>query len=128
IFSGNEGENVLITTELENVDNPGFPVIMKAGFGYMAIIEYKLTASSDPRLILLVSEARDYTPQQLAMDSAVASGRATNPIYFSVLGFSPDGNIDNIDYEVKELDVNDTRIFFGNDIVPLVRIVVSNPD
>ncbi|HEY3387468.1 MAG TPA: T9SS type A sorting domain-containing protein, partial [Saprospiraceae bacterium] len=70
-------------------------------------------------------EARDYTPQQVAMDSAVALGLADMPIYFSVFGWSPDGNIANIDYEVKELDPSDNRIFFGNQIVPVVRIVIN---
>jgi hypothetical protein len=122
-FTGAEGANAIFNTVLENFDNPGDPIIMKAGFGYMAIIEYVATAATDPQFFMLASEARNYNAQELAMDSAVAKGLATMPVYFSVLGFSPDGNIANIDYEVKELNVNDTRIFFGNDIVPYVRVV-----
>ena len=74
---------------------------------------------------MLASEARDYTPQQLAMDTAFAHGLTDMPAYFSVLGTSPDGILTNIDYEVKELDPNDNRIFFGNDIIPLVRVVTN---
>jgi hypothetical protein len=121
-FKGTEGDNVILNTTLENFDNPGEPIIMEGGFGYMAIIEYVAPDAAAPQFFLLASEARDYTAQELAMDSAVAKGLATQPVYFTVLGFSPDGNVANIDYEVKELDVNDTRIFFGNNIVPLVRI------
>jgi len=124
-FKGDEGENVILETSLENFSNPGESVIMRGGLGYMAMIEYQALSLDGPTFYMLASEARDYTAQQVAMDSAVAHGLTDMPIYFSVLGFSPDGNIANIDYEVKELDPNDTRMFFGNDIVPVVRIVVN---
>ncbi len=121
-FTGTEGDNAIFNTILENFDNPGDPIIMRAGFGYIVIIEYVAAVAADPQFFLLASDDRDYTAQQLAMDTAVTLGLATNPVYFSVLGHSPDGNIANIDYEVKELGVA-TRIFFGNDIVPFVRVV-----
>jgi hypothetical protein len=124
-FSGNEGENAIIETSLENFESPGSPIMMEAGLGYIAIIEYQATSEDDPQLFLLASEARDYTGQQIASDSAFAQGLIEKPTYFSVLGFSPDGDISNIDYEVKELDPFDDRIFFGNDIVPLVRVVTN---
>jgi hypothetical protein len=121
-FSGTEGANAIIETTLENFDNPGDPIIMEGGFGYIAIVEYQASTADDPQFFILASEARNYSAQVLAMDTAVANGLADQRVYSSVLGFSPDGNIANIDYEVTELDVNDDRIFFGHDIVPLVRI------
>jgi Secretion system C-terminal sorting domain len=124
-FSGTEGDNAIIETTLENFDNPGEDIIMQGGFGYIAIVEYQASVAADPQFFMLASEARNFGAQVLAMDTAVAQGLADMRVYSSVLGFSPDGNIANIDYEVTELDVNDTRIFFGHDIVPLVRIVVE---
>ncbi len=127
-FTGQEGNNAIIETKLENFNSPGSYVMMEAGHGYMAIIEYQATSQDDPQLFLLASEERDYTGQQVASDSAFAKGLIAKPYYFSVLGFSPDGIITNIDYEVKELDLSDNRIFFGNHIVPLVRVVTSEKD
>ncbi len=124
-FSGDEGENAIIETSLENFESPGFPIMMDAGHGYMAIIEYQATSEDDPQFFILASEERDYIGQQIASDSAFAQGLIDRPSYFSVLGFSPNGDISNIDYEVKELDFNDDRIFFGNDIVPLVRVITN---
>jgi hypothetical protein len=127
-FSGNEGENVILSSSLENFNNPGYPVIMESGKGYFAIIEYQALTAEDPIFFMLASEARNYTPQQIAMDSALIHGLADKAVYFSVLGWSPDGYIGNIAYEVKELDPTDNRIFFGNDIVPVVRIVTFHAD
>ena len=124
-FVGDEGDNAILESTLENFDNPGEPIIMQGGFGYIAIVEYQASTSDDPQFFMLASEARDYNAQVLASDTAVAYGLIDYHIYSSVLGFSPDGNIANIDYEVTELDVNDSRIFFGHDIVPLVRVVVN---
>lgn len=122
-FTGTEGDNAILNTTLENFDNPGDKIIMKGGFKYMVVVEYVATLATDPQFFLLASEERDYSAQELAMDSAFAKGLVSMPVYFTVLGFSADGNIANIDYEVTELDVNDTRIFFGNSIVPLIRVV-----
>ena len=122
-FTGAEGDNAIIKSELVNFNNAGSPIIMEAGLGYMVIVEYVASTSQDPQFFTLASDQHDYSAQQLAMDTAVAKGLASLPVYFSVLGFSPDGNIANIDYEVKEINVNDNRIFFGNNVVPVVRIV-----
>ncbi len=122
-FSGAEGDNAILESTLENFDNPGDDVVMKGGFGYIAIVEYQAATASDPQFFLLASEARDFGAVVLASDTAVAYGLTDHLVYTAVLGFSPDGNIANIDYEVRELDVNDSRIFFGQDIVPLVRVV-----
>ncbi|MEO6132259.1 MAG: hypothetical protein ABIQ02_10455, partial [Saprospiraceae bacterium] len=122
-FTGTEGDNALLNTVLENFDNPGAKIIMRGGFTYMVIIEYVASLATDPQFFLLASAERDYTAQELAMDTAFALGLSPMPVYFTVLGFSADGNIANIDYEVSELDVNDTRIFFGNSIVAVARVV-----
>jgi hypothetical protein len=124
-FNGSEGENAIFTTVIDNFENAGQPVIMQGGLGYIAIIEYVATDASDPQFFMLASEDRDYSAQILAMDSLYKLGIADMRIYASVLGFSPDGIIANIDYEVTELDVNDNRVFFGHDIVPMVRVLVG---
>jgi hypothetical protein len=124
-FSGAEGDNAVLETTLDNFDNPGEPIIMNGGMGYIAIVEYQAATADDPQFFLLASEARDFGAVVLASDTAVAYGLADFPIYTAVLGHSPDGNISNIDYEVRELDVNDNRIFFGQDIVPLIRVVTK---
>lgn len=125
LFDGNEGDNAILETELENFENPGEDVVMRGGFGYIAMIEYVASTADDPQFFMLASEARNYNAQVLGMDSAFVKGIADDRVFISVLGHSPDGVIANIDYEVTELDVNDNRIFFGNDIVPLVRVVVD---
>ena len=124
-FNGTEGDNAIFETVLENFDNPGEPIMMQGGFGYIVIVEYQASTSDDPQFFMLASEARDYNAAVLAADTMVAWGLADMHTYSAVLGHSPDGNIANIDYEVTELDVNDTRIFFGHDIVPLVRVIVK---
>ncbi|HEY3386971.1 MAG TPA: hypothetical protein VGK46_10695, partial [Saprospiraceae bacterium] len=48
-FKGDEGENVILETSLENFSNPGEPVIMRGGLGYIAMIEYQALSSSDPQ-------------------------------------------------------------------------------
>ncbi|MDQ3015240.1 MAG: T9SS type A sorting domain-containing protein, partial [Bacteroidota bacterium] len=108
-----------------NFDNPGDDIVMQGGFQYIALVEYVAAVATDPQLFLLASDARNYTAQVLAMDSAVARGLTDVPLFMTALGFSPDGNIANIDYEVNELDVNDARIYFGDDIVPMIRVVVE---
>ncbi len=124
-FTGNEGEDAIIETVLDNFEDPGAPIVMKAGFGYIAIVEYQASVATDPQFFLLASEARDYGAQKLAMDTAFAKGLSDMRVFSSVLGFSPDGIIANIDYEVHELSTTDNRIFFGHDIVPVVRIVTG---
>jgi hypothetical protein len=125
-FTGNEGDNAILEAILENFDNPGEDVTMQGGLGYIAIVEYQASFAADPQFFLLASEARNYGAQVLAMDTAVAYGLTDQHVYTAVLGHSADGNIANIDYEVTELDVNDDRIFFGHDIVPLIRVVVDS--
>jgi len=125
LFTGSEGEHPIIETTLVNFENEGAPIIMKAGLGYMAIIQYQATFSTDPQFLLMGSDARDYSAAVLAMDTAVAQGLADDYLYTSVLGFSPDGQIGNIDYEVREFG-NDARRFFGHNLTPIVRIVVNS--
>jgi hypothetical protein len=123
-FTGTEGNDVLINTQLDNFENPGDPIIMKGGFGYIVLVEYQAASSDDPTFFMLASDARDYSAQQLALDSAYAKGLSDFPMYFSVLGWSADGLLANIDYEVTTMAL--PRRFFGNDIVPVVRVIVKN--
>jgi hypothetical protein len=123
-FTGTEADNVLLNTVLENFDNPEDPVIMKAGIGYIAIVEYVANVESNTEFFMLASEDRDYSAQQLAMKSAYALGLSGFPMYFSVLGFSADGNLTNVDYEVTPLPL--PHRFFGNAIVPVVRVVTKH--
>src|SRR5690606_1229977 len=104
---------------------PGDTTILESGKGDIRIIEYSTSSYDSPEFVLLASEARNYNAQLLAIDTAVAKGLLSIHPYFSVLGHSPDGDISNIDYEVTELSVTDNRIFFGNDIIPLVRLVTK---
>lgn len=122
-FSGTEGPDAIITTTLENFDNPGDPIIMRGGFGYMAMVEYQASSADDPQFFLLASEEFDYNAAALASDSAVALGLTDQRVFSAVLGFSPDGNIADIDYEVRQ--ISSSRIFLGHDIIPVVRIVVE---
>ncbi len=124
-FTGTEGDNAVLSTILENFDSPGQDIILQGGQQYMVVVEYVASVAADPQMFLLASEEWNYSAQVLAMDSAVAHGLADEPLFMTVLGFSPDGNIANIDYEVNELDVNDARIYFGDDIVPMIRMVVE---
>ena len=123
-FTGTEGDDAILEATLENFDNPGDPIIMKAGFGYFAIVEYQASSADDPQFFLLASENYNYGAAVLASDSAVALGLADQRVFSTVLGFSPDGNIADIDYEVRELGAN--RVFLGHGIIPLVRIVVES--
>lgn len=123
-FTGGEGDNAILETVLENFDNPGDPVVMRAGFQYIALVEYVASTADDPQFFLLANDTRNFSAQVLAMDSAYAHGLVEDRLFMTALGFSPDGNIANIDYEVRELDGTDSRIFFGEDIVPLIRIVI----
>ncbi|MFZ1677341.1 MAG: hypothetical protein WAT91_08715, partial [Saprospiraceae bacterium] len=118
-FTGLEGDPAMITTPLENFDNPGDPVIMKAGFGYMAVIEYQAVDATSPVLFLQASEARDYSATNLAFDSAYTAGLTDRKFYASVLGLAADGNVAEIDYGVTAAGT------FGFDIVPIVRINVD---
>ncbi|MEP6794878.1 MAG: T9SS type A sorting domain-containing protein [Saprospiraceae bacterium] len=126
-FSGLENDTVLINTTIHNDIQFGEPVILEAGKGYMAMIEYNSSSVFGPDLNLIANDKVDYTQLQLSMDSAFSLGIVSDRVYFTVFGYSPAG-ISNIDYEVKELNPNDTRIFPGNDIIPLVRISFSSPD
>ncbi len=117
-FVGNEGDNVTIRSVLDNIDDPEAPVMMEAGKGYIAIVEYQAFSAADPQLFLLASEARNYSPTNFAFDTARAEGLTDQVFFASVLGLSPDGNLGQIDYGAQTGT-------FGFNIVPLVRIEVD---
>jgi hypothetical protein len=124
-FTGTEGDNVILDAFLDNFEEPGEPIIMQGGFLYFAMVEYVANVAADPQFFLLASEARNYNATTLASDTAFANGWIDHRIYMTVLQHSPDGIIANIDFEVRELDANDTRIHFSDNIVPLVRVVTK---
>ncbi|MDX1407319.1 MAG: T9SS type A sorting domain-containing protein, partial [Saprospiraceae bacterium] len=117
VLNGDEGDNVILETPLENFQNQGAPIQLKDNQAYLLMVEYN--AEDETFLFLLASEALDYGAIVLSQD------QIGDPVYASVLGFSPDGNVQGIDYQVTELDVNDNLIYFGWDIVPLVRLNVE---
>lgn len=124
-FTGTEGENVILESVLDNFDVAGDPIILKGGDTYFVMIEYAASDNTFPQLFLLASEARNFNATTLASDSAFVHGLSDYRIYMTVLQFSPDGIIANIDFEVRELDPTDARIHFSDDIVPVIRIVTK---
>jgi len=115
-FTGTEGNPAIITTPIENFNDPGVPVTMKADFGYMAVIEWQ-AAVNDPLFTMLGNDSRDFSGTNLAFDSAFVNGLTDRRFYASVLGIPMDGNVAEIDYAVTNT--------FGFDIVPVVRIQVD---
>jgi hypothetical protein len=124
-FVGDEGDNAIIETVLDNFDDPGEPIEMAAGVNYFAMVEYVATNSTDPQFFLLASDARNYNATTLASDTAFLNGWTQDRIYMTVMQHSPDGIIANIDFEVRELDATDTRVHFSDDIVPMIRVIVG---
>ncbi len=124
-FTGTEGDDAIIESDLENFENPGDPIVMKAGFNYIALVEYVAATTDDPQFFMLASEDRNYNATVLASDTAYVKGWADHRIYMTALEFAPDGMLANIDIEVKDLSATDTRVHFGDDIVPVVRVIPS---
>ena len=117
VFAGDEGDNVIVETELTGFNGPD-DLDLENGGEYLVMVEYN--ANDDVTFcFMLASEERDYGSVVLSAEQAGI------PTYASVLGFSPDGIIAGIDYEVTELDPEDDRIYFGWDVVPLVRLLLD---
>jgi hypothetical protein len=110
-FDGSEPENLILNTVLESFS--GGDVMFEDDAAYLMMVEYN--AVDQTFFFLLASEEFDYGGVVLS------SAQAGMPTYASVLGFSPDGNVQGIDYEVTELGDPD-RVYFGWNIVPLVRL------
>lgn len=122
-FTGTEGDDVILESVLDNFENPGDPIVMKAGFNYIALVEYVATTVDDPQFFMLASEDYKYSATVLASDTAFVNGWGDHRIYMTALEFSPDGVLANVDIEVKDISPFDTRVHFGDDIVPLVRLI-----
>ena len=121
LINGDEGDNVIFDTPLENFEAPGDPIQLEDGGEYLAMIEYNATAQTS--VFLHASEEFDYGA--VAFSSEVAwQGGMGMPAYMGVLGHSSDGNVQGIDYEVTEFG-DDGRTFFGFDIVPAVKMYVK---
>jgi hypothetical protein len=125
-FTGTEGDDVILESVLDNFENPGQPIIMKAGFYYIALVEYVASTVDDPQFFLLASEDRNFNATVLASDTAYVKGWTDHRTYMTALEFSPDGILANVDIEVKDLSPTDTRVHFGDDIVPVVRVITTN--
>lgn len=118
-FSPGAPPNQILETVLENFNNPGAPVEFEDNTAYLMMVEYN--AIDRTFFFLEASEAYDYG------GVVFSSAQAGQPTYCSVLGFSPDGNVQGIDYEVTNLGVTG-RVHFGWDIVPVVRLNLDVPD
>lgn len=116
-FTGDEGNNLILDTPLDNFQNPGEPIMLDDEQAYLAMIEYN--AEEVEFMFLLANDAIDYGAVHLSSD------QADEPIYGPVLGFSADGNIQGIDYEIREFG-DDGRVFFGPDLIGLVRLNVEH--
>ena len=127
VFEGVQPADGIYHTVLENFDDPSAPIVMKANFQYLMMVEYsnKLGANnlSEPQIELLASEDYNYGAQILAMDTAYTYGLTEDRLYMTAVGLPTDGNVANIDYEVTTID--NTRRRFGDDIVPLIRIEID---
>jgi hypothetical protein len=115
-FTGGEPASGLIHSVLENLNDPGQPIIMEGGFGYIAMVEYQAFAATDPKMFLLVSQERDYSALNLAFDLAFDAGLVDHRFFASILGIANDGNLSEIDY---------STVGFGFTYVPVVRINVE---
>lgn len=113
--TGNEPPGEPITVKLENLENEGEPIMLKANFGYLAMIEYAASDVSSPSLEILGSDERDYRPLIFAFDSIFAEGLVDHKFYSSILAIPSDGNLSQVDYGADR--------FGPTDLVPVVRIV-----
>lgn len=120
-IAGDEGAGFRWETVLENFNAPGEAIQLEDGAEYLVMIEYN--ASDETGVFLNASEFYDYGAVALSSEQAWQNGMGT-PAYMGVLGHSPDGNVQGIDYEIKEFG-DDGRTYFGNDIVPAVRLFLK---
>ncbi|HLF63420.1 MAG TPA: T9SS type A sorting domain-containing protein [Saprospiraceae bacterium] len=116
-FDGTEPDDMILETALETFF--GADVLFEDNAAYLMMIEYYATDRT--LFFLLSSEQYNYGAVML---SALQAG---TPTYASVLGFSPDGNLQDIDYEVTERG-DPNRVYFGWNIVPLVRLNIDFGD
>jgi len=124
-FNGTEIANELIETHLDNFESAGNPIIMKAGFNYIALLEYVANTSADPQFFISCSDQRDFRSTVLASDSAFVKGLGDHRIYMTALEFAPDGVLANIDIEVTDVSTTDMRTHFAENIVPAIRVMKS---
>ncbi len=114
--NGDEGPDARWDTELENFVSAGDPIVLEDGGEYLVMVEYN--AVDQASVIFHATEAIDYRAVAFSSDQAGA------PSYMSVMGHSPDGNVQGIDYQVRELGTG--AVFFGNAVIPVVRMKVLN--
>lgn len=116
VFDGSEPDNTILETVLESFT--GGDIVFEDNASYLMMAEFN-GVDDETFFFLLASEDYDY-------GGVVLSGaQAGMPTYASVLGFSSDGNVQGIDYEVT-LTTDPDRVHFGWDIVPLIRLNIDD--
>lgn len=114
---------IISTVPLTNVSNPGAQVIMEGGKIYFAMMEYAPHEISwEGKVRMLVSEERNFIPTVAAYDSAYAQGLTDRRRYMSVLQFSPDGVISNVDFFVRQFPNGWAGLHPGDSKVPMIRV------
>ena len=109
------GNGETFTVKLDNLENEGEPIVLKANFGYIAMIEYSAPDNSTTTMELLGSDETDYQPLIFAFDSIYEEGLVDHKFYSSILAIPADGNLSQVDYGSDR--------FGPTDLVPVVRIV-----
>lgn len=117
VFDGSEPDDLILDTELENASKAGEPIIFEDNARYLMMVEY--AAGTQTFFFLMASEEYNYGANVLS------SAQAGLPMYAAVLGFNSAGDIAGIDYEVTELSLEDDRVYFGWDLVPVVRLNIE---
>ena len=113
---------IVTTVPLENIAEPGSQIVMSGGKIYFAMMEYLSNdISNKGKVKMLASEERNFVPTVAAFDSAYVHGLTDRRRYMSVLQFSPDGVISNVDFFVRPL-VPWPNLHPGDHIVPMLRI------
>lgn len=120
-FTGNEDNITTLSTQLFEVGSGNEGVNLDIQDQAILAMASFTPEDNTTQLFLLGTQELNYGP-------TVEGYRIKYPEsglgrhYSTVLGFHPSGNLEGIDYEVREFDPNDERIFFGHNIIPLVRL------
>ena len=119
-ITGDEPAGETFSVALENFNNKGEPIVMEAGKGYIAMIEYNAPDATAPVLELLASDARNFRPLEFAFDSAYSEGIVDHKFWSGMLAIPMDGNLGQVDYGANRFgDPSNPYL----DYVPVVRIV-----
>ena len=115
---GDEGDadgQARFDTELENFVDFGEPIVLEDGGLYLVMVEYN--AIDQAVIFFNANDEVDYGAVALSSD------QAGKPVYMGVTGASPDGNIQGIPYQVRNLENGES--FFGHNTIAAVRMKVK---